>query len=107
MAESQRASWATERADPSFQWEDEENFKLANDVVRFVLFETAAWKQWGRRGQRQATGKQVIGGPKQTPGRINSRSGRQMRGRKKEHRRGRSRECHLDFQHQSRTLTKL
>lgn len=81
--------------------------KLANDVVRSVLFETAAWKQWGRRGQRQATGKQVTGGPEQTPGRTNSRSGRQMKGRKKEHRRGRSRECRLDFQQKLWTLTKL
>lgn len=42
------------------QWEDMEAFKLANDVVRFVLFETAAWKQWKMGGQRQAIGKQVL-----------------------------------------------
>lgn len=76
-----------------------------------MLFETAGWKQWGRRDQRQATGKQVIGGPEQTPGRINSRSGRQMRGRKKEQPGGSTgegeAECHLDFQHQPWTLTKL
>lgn len=38
----------------------------------------------GGEAKGRSTGKQVIGGPEQTPGRINSRSGRQMRERKKQ-----------------------
>ena len=86
-----------------------------------MLFETAAWKQWGRRGQRQATGKQEMivfpasasgdGGPglagedQQQDWEVNV--GEEEAAGRWECRRGRSRECHLDFQHQSRTLTKL
>lgn len=92
---------------------------MANDVVRCVLFESAAWKQWGRRGQRQATGKQEIvfpasagdggsasdGGPglagedQQQDWEVNV--GEEEAAGRGACRRGRSRECHLDFQHQS------
>lgn len=37
-----------------------ENFKLANEVVRFVLYETVTWRQERRKGPRQMRGEQGI-----------------------------------------------
>lgn len=38
-----------------------ENFKLANDVVRFVFYEPVTWRQERKKGQRQTRGEQGIG----------------------------------------------
>lgn len=42
------------------QWEQVVNFMLESDVVRFVLYDSARWKQWGNRSRRQATEEQKI-----------------------------------------------
>lgn len=42
------------------QWEEVVNFMLESDVVRFVLYDSARWKQWGNRSRRQATEEQKI-----------------------------------------------
>lgn len=96
-----------------------ENFKPANDVVRFELYETATQKQEGRRGQSRRKVEQMItafsvrdGGGLAGAGRrtINSTgrpawrggNGGQVGVQETE-----SGGCRPDFQHQSRALTQL
>lgn len=85
------------------RWEEVENLKLANDVVRFVLHETATWRQERRAGDYNVRNEMVGGWP---AGRTINRTGRPLQQKGSE---GQVRVQgsgsggrRLDIQHQSR-----
>lgn len=60
------------------RWEEVENLKLANDVVRFVLHETVTWRQERRAGDYNVCNEMVGGGRAGVGGQTINRTGRPL-----------------------------